>query len=101
MPKFRKVAATTTAVVAAGMGVQAYKAHESANDIRTQAAIADATYQEPTLTARIEALADRKDLQFYSLLGGAALLGLGTFAAYRGTAPENKPSGSNGHHNAA
>jgi hypothetical protein len=72
------------------MGVGAYKAHESASEIRSEAASAEAIYHQPALTAELEGLAHTKDLQTIVLLGGTVLLGAGTAAGYRAAVHDEK-----------
>lgn len=86
----RKAVASTAAAATLGMGVGAYKAHESAGEIRSEAASTEAVYHKPALAAELEGLAHEEDLKTIFLLAGTALLGAGTTAVYIGSAPPKK-----------
>ncbi len=81
--------ATTAAAATLGMGVGAYKAHESAGEIKSDATAFEAAYHDPAATAEMKGLAHTKDLQTIFLLGGAVLLGAGTAAAGYGESTAN------------
>lgn len=73
---------TTAAAAAAGSIGVAYREHEIANDIKSEAAVFDSTYHDAARTAEMKGLARVEETKAIELLGIAVFLGTIAGGAY-------------------